>query len=149
MGQAYDIASPNKLQQSGYIILILQTRNLQIWESPSVTWLMLCLCAPPEPRYTMLHMGFLDTVFPEVNLPYPSPLPQHQQKIAHLVALVSLGTSCSLCKNKGWLRYLLRSFPVQIHIKSVNKPITLAEELMPKAVALNEYLQHPTFQMLL
>lgn len=79
MDQAYDISNPNNLQQSGYIILILQIRNLQICKSPyHVTEIKtdaMTVCTSRVQIY-QAHLGVLDTVFPKVNPLQPRLLSQ-------------------------------------------------------------------------
>lgn len=90
MDQAYDTSNPNNLQQSGYIILILQIRNLQICESPChVTEIKTdatSVCTSRVQIY-QAHLGVLDAVFPKVSPPQPRLL-VNNNKAAHWVASV-------------------------------------------------------------
>lgn len=79
MDQAYDISNPNNLQQSGYIILIMQIRNLQICEAPchmtEIKTDTTTVCTLRVQIY-QAHLGVLDAVFPKVNPLQPRLLPQ-------------------------------------------------------------------------
>lgn len=109
MDQAYDTSNPNNLQQSGYIILILQIRNVQICASPChvteiKTDATTSVCTSRVQIY-QAHLRILDAAFPKVSPPQPMFL-VNNNKTAHWVALIKFlrlsRHHCPLC----WCSYL-------------------------------------------